>query len=466
MKRLTILLLVAALAMPFASIAFPALDYSTLDEDASTDGNLCFDFVVADGEAIILNVQPTATDWYPQDGFISIPGQVTGATSGQTYPVAGLGNWAFGPVSQQFGNLNVEMESIRIELPRTIRFIDDKAFQNFYSSQVDIVDGGLQLEYIGEEAFRKAFQNYLPDYWSDNCWFLGDSDIVTSFDLDLSSCGGVAAGSMRNLTFLRSVILPASIKIVPHHLFTDCRSLGEITIPATVTNIEACVFSNCSSLTNITFEGNAPVVAPPFEQWDDGHAVGVFDGVNPNCVVTVQRGTTGWGEVPGIWQGMPIRYAGEDPLPAPTVIDLSALTGDYTASDGDILTNSTAYVVTIPAGATVTINGMTVTGGGGAGNSPATFAEGGEAFTSAFTPGANDTWRLTAYAELASGSAAGLADSQIKVRRADTVAGLATAEPTTSGVTVLEKVPAVKVDLEVAVPPSTDSQFFRVEFGE
>ena len=69
-------------------------------------------------------------------------------------------------------------------------------------------------------------------------------------------------------------------------------------------------------------------------------------------------------------------------------------------------------------------------------------------------------------AALASGSAAGLADSQIKVRRADTVAGLATAEPTTSGVTVLEKVPAVKVDLEVAVPPNTGSQFFRVDFGE
>ncbi len=151
--------------------------------------------------------------------------------------------------------------------------------------------------------------------------------------------------------------------------------------------------------------------------------------------------------------------------PRVNIIDLSTLTGDYTASDGDILTNATAHVVTVPTGATVTINGVTVTGGG-AGNSPATFAEGGEAFTSAFAQGANGSWRLTAYAELASGSAAGLADSQIKVRRADTVAGLATAEPTTSGVTVLEKVPAVKVDLEVAVPPNTGSQFFRVEFGE
>jgi hypothetical protein len=147
------------------------------------------------------------------------------------------------------------------------------------------------------------------------------------------------------------------------------------------------------------------------------------------------------------------------------IADLSTLSGDWTATDGDVLTNATAHAVTVPGGATVTINGVTVTGGG-AGNSPVTFAEGGDAFTSAFAPGANGTWRLTAYAELASGSAAGLADSQIKVRRAGTVAGLATAEPTTSGVTVLEKVPAVKVDLEVSVPPNAGSQFFRVEFGE
>ncbi len=41
-----------------------------------------------------------------------------------------------------------------------------------------------------------------------------------------------------------------------------------------------------------------------------------FQGVNSNCVVTVQRGMTGWGEVPGTWQGMPTRYADEEQPPA------------------------------------------------------------------------------------------------------------------------------------------------------
>ena len=52
------------------------------------------------------------------------------------------------------------------------------------------------------------------------------------------------------------------------------------------------------------------------------------------------------------------------------------------------------------------------------------------------------------------------------VRRATTVKGLATAEPTSTGVTVVEKQDAVKVELSVEVPANDDSRFFRVEFGE
>ena len=204
---------------------------------------------------------------------------------------------------------------------------------------------------------------------------------------------------------------------------------------------------------------------------DDGTVLGtnmVACGATPSREGPTKADVPPYSYAFAVWTPTPAAVTGDASYTATytRIADLSTLSGDWTAADGDILTNATAHVVTVPGGATVTINGVTVTGGGSAGNSPATFDQGGEAFTSAFAPGVNGTWRLTAYAELASGSAAGLADSQIKVRRADTVAGLATAEPTTSGVTVVEKVPAVKVDLEVAVPPNTESQFFRVEFGE
>ncbi len=78
------------------------------------------------------------------------------------------------------------------------------------------------------------------------------------------------------------------------------------------------------------------------------------------------------------------------------------------------------------------------------------------------------TWMLTAFAELASGSADGLDDAQVKVYAADTLAGLASAQPMASGVVVTNKAPAVKVELAVTPPANseTDSQFFRVGFGE
>ncbi len=441
------------------------------------DDTIEWKYNVANGCATITGATLQSDYW---DGSIPSSFNYYDSTIGRytSAPVTAIGDRAFSSLLSDLGN-DENGSSVWIELPDTVRRIGDEAF--FYSENANSTFYPAfetlppDIEYIGSASFWGCrFFSYddvdgviVVDGWAvrdDGADFSGTSQQYNiPRIIDLSFAKGISAGLFAHGRPMK-ITLPSALKILPNHAFYWCDGLKEIVIPATVTNIEYCAFTKCSSLTNITFAGNAPVVADPWGM--SGNPIqGVFEGVNSNCVVTVQRGTTGWGEVPGIWQGMAIRYADEELPPAPVVVDLSTLTGDYTASDGDILTNSTAYVVTVPGGATVTINGVTVTGGG-AGNSPATFAESGEALTSAFTPGANGTWRLTAYAELASGSAAGLADSQIKVRRADTVAGLATAEPTTSGVTVLEKAPAVKVDLEVAVPTNTDSQFFRVEFGE
>jgi hypothetical protein len=431
------------------------------------DSSVYFDytFFVTNGCAIIMQIDAIPFDennsFYdyeiPFPSF-TVPSEVPDETTGVLYPVIGIAGSGF--------CVNANISETIVTLPTNIVFLGSGVFSNFDASQIqtheewdgtDWVHPKLNLEYLGYSPFNATSYTSV---WND--WY-----VVYDGTTDLSGFDGVAGGVFWE-TSIRDAVLPSALKILPSNLFGSCGNLGAITIPASVESIETVAFANCSSLTNIVFEGNAPTVSGPVYAWNSAthrqEDIYVFTGVNPNCVVTVQRGTTGWGEVPGTWQGMPIRYADEEPPPAPVVVDLSTLTGDYTASDGEILTNSTSYVVTVPGGATVTINGVTVTGGGGAGSSPATFAEGGEAFTSAFAPGANGTWRLTAYAELASGSAAGLADSQIKVRQADTVAGLATVEPTSTGVTVLEKVPAVKVDLEVAVPPNADSQFFRVEF--
>jgi hypothetical protein len=54
--------------------------------------------------------------------------------------------------------------------------------------------------------------------------------------------------------------------------------------------------------------------------------------------------------------------AAPEPEPAGNVVDISALEADYEAQDGDVLSGSTSYSVTIADNATVTLNGVTMNG--------------------------------------------------------------------------------------------------------
>ena len=153
------------------------------------------------------------------------------------------------------------------------------------------------------------------------------------------------------------------------------------------------------------------------------------------------------------------------------IADTSLLTEDWQAANGDaiVMTNATDYAVTIPAGSSVTINGVTIKGasGGGAVLPVPTFAAGGKAATTEFVQGEGGKWTLTTFAELSNDAVgADVAAEQIKVYAADSVEGLESASPMTSGVEVKEKKSAVKTTLEVTPPSGKDSQFFRVDFGE
>lgn len=151
-----------------------------------------------------------------------------------------------------------------------------------------------------------------------------------------------------------------------------------------------------------------------------------------------------------------------------TIADLALVESDWTAADGDTITGETTHKVTIPGGATVTINGIEVAGGGGGAANPLpSFAAGGKAATTEFVQGAGGKWTLTTFAELSNDAVgADVAAEQIKVYAADTVEGLESASPMASGVTVKEKKSAVKTTIEVTPPPAAPAQFFKVEFGE
>lgn len=51
---------------------------------------------------------------------------------------------------------------------------------------------------------------------------------------------------------------------------------------------------------------------------------------------------------------------GDDPGTTGTTVDLSELTGTYTANNGDVLTGSTSYGIVIPDGATITLSDATI----------------------------------------------------------------------------------------------------------
>lgn len=148
------------------------------------------------------------------------------------------------------------------------------------------------------------------------------------------------------------------------------------------------------------------------------------------------------------------------------IADLALVESDWTAADGDVISGETTHKVTIPGGATVTINGVAVAGGGGAAVDAPSFSESGESAVTKFE-GAGDTWTLTAFAEM-EGDSVGTAvtDGQIKVYAADSVEGLKDAEPVSEGVTVTERKSAVKTTIEVVLPSTPEKQFFKVKFGE
>ena len=663
------------IAAAIAVVAIPVALAGTYYDNNNVEWSFSVD---ADGGAIIESVTPPYSGYDPMygggyyynwDG--SIPSYVRDGyewdPDGTRYPVTAIGDSALSGLANSAGSGDPTMTS-SIYVPDTVKRIGDYALSGFSNvTDIFLPEG---LEYLGQDPFDGCGISYDWEYESQGLlaydgWILGPwrswDYTSTPESADMSAAKGIAAGAFSGCTSLRSVILPVNAGILPRSVFSSCTALTDVVIPASVTNIEAWAFSSCSSLTNITFVGNAPTLkADPYNPNDPESAP--FYGVSPQCVITVQQGTTGWGTVPGTWNGIPTRYAtapstytitwrdddgslidensswvygavpshadpdkvsddqydyyflywtpelepvvsnttytavyshslryynitwlndngarirvnsvgyGTTPTPpvatkapsafytytlsgwTPEIVPVTGSTtyravyaahpiyaGSGTEADPYIATNKAALValvsatnnlyvqlaaglsidgpITVPASMTMmsidmnggtiagtngdpaiilsgntqfsakgtgTItadvgveavhrpgsvsaeSGVTVTGLGGAAG-PAAFAADGEAITAGIAQGANGKWTLTAFAELEDGTAEGLADSQVKVVRADSPQGLGSATPMENGVTVKEKKNAVKVELEVETPAGAPAQFFKVRFGE
>ena len=129
---------------------------------------------------------------------------------------------------------------------------------------------------------------------------------------------------------------------------------------AVYTDASKSVYKGYAGVTKIEVYGTAPAAA--------GYTVSLKDGVkdadkwtiSPNPApegspVTIQY--TGRLKVKGV-------KATSDAAPAGNSVDLSTLTADYAAQDGDVLTGVTSsYKVTIADGATVTLDGVNISNG-------------------------------------------------------------------------------------------------------
>ena len=96
---------------------------------------------------------------------------------------------------------------------------------------------------------------------------------------------------------LTSVTVHDGVTEIGMGAFNTCTGLRTVTIGRSVRSIGDYAFYRCFELERITFLGDAPEVG-----------VDAFDKVPSTCTVYVQKESTGWGDVPGVWNGLNVKY--------------------------------------------------------------------------------------------------------------------------------------------------------------
>ena len=109
---------------------------------------------------------------------------------------------------------------------------------------------------------------------------------------------GISEWAFFKCSTLELLFIPEGLTAIGDFAFSYCSSLRSISLPSSLTSLGQGSFHRNSSLVSIHFSGNAP-------ECD----VSAVSGVSSVCRVSVERGSTGWGDVPGVWCGLPTAYA-------------------------------------------------------------------------------------------------------------------------------------------------------------
>ena len=242
-----------------------------------------------------------------------------------------------------------QLRSLTIPQIMCDRYSYSYNYQTFNNSLIDeiiIADG---VTTIGEYAFENCYNirklvipnsvtqigrydyyyNYNDSYYMRTA-FYGLRNL-TSITIPQSICGSQRIYEVFDYPYyLREVNIADGATSIGPYLFQSCQQLESVTIASTVTNIENNAFASCTSLKSIYIEGDAPNVK-----------VGAFNSVGSSCVVYVNRGSYGWNtDIPGNWQGLPIRYVDCTVMfdPAGGTVAVNSLVRNHGATIGELPT--------------------------------------------------------------------------------------------------------------------------------
>ena len=231
---------------------------------------------------------------------------------------------------------------VAVDLPSTVRTFSFGAFQDCRDLRSVVIPEGVVGFNCDQLFYNTGLETVsLPNTMTE----LGYSAFM--------SCDGLMGiklpDSLRTLNFqvfcgcrnLREVVIPNGVTNIAINAFSTCYNLTNVVIGSSVESIDTSAFWGCTNLLTISFAGNAPWVSP----------YSTFHNVPSNCVVYVNRGSTGWGvDIPGRWNGMKIEWADAqgDPIPdignTPTAEQIqSALQGSQDARLEENITDAATY---------------------------------------------------------------------------------------------------------------------------
>lgn len=228
-------------------------------------------------------------DIVDKDGILNIPSSVDGI---KVISIDG------GYDSDNINGYNMGGKNItQINMPDTVVKIGEKMFYNTNGINNNLVDVRLSnsLESIGANAFDGCsnVKLYIPDSvttignWAFNKvntvnlkfpkWY-GAHNIILRDGVTAIPDGAFSDSSING--YLKTIILPDTIKSIGERAFHGCTGLSAIDIPDGVTSIGKLAFSGCTSLTDIVIpNGVTSIKQQTFENCSALINISIPDGV-------------------------------------------------------------------------------------------------------------------------------------------------------------------------------------------